>query len=60
MRINLPEDHSRNIPDLHAEIGFVLSVSAGEIGDYNLRHSLSREVNDCTVKIKAIAMSLME
>ena len=33
---------------------------AGEIGDYNLRHSLSREVNDCTVKIKAIAMSLME
>ncbi|MBQ2774584.1 MAG: YlxM family DNA-binding protein [Clostridia bacterium] len=33
---------------------------AGEIGDYNLRHSLSREVNDFTVKIKAIAMSLME
>jgi len=33
---------------------------AGEIGDYNLRHSLSREVNDYTVKIKAIAMSLME
>ena len=29
---------------------------AGEIGDY----SLSREVNDYTVKIKAIAMSLME
>ena len=33
---------------------------AGEIGDYNLNHSLSREVNDYTVKIKAIAMSLME
>ncbi len=33
---------------------------AGEIGDYNLHHSLSREVNDYTVKIKAIAMSLME
>ena len=33
---------------------------AGEIGEYNLRHSLSREINDYSVKIKAIAMSLME
>lgn len=33
---------------------------ADEISDYNLRHSLSREINDLTVKIKALAQSLRE
>lgn len=33
---------------------------AGEIGDYNLRHSLSREINEYSTKIKAIAKTLME
>lgn len=33
---------------------------ANEINEYNLRHSLSREINDHSVKIKAIAHSLKE
>lgn len=33
---------------------------ASEIGEYNLRHSLSREINDNTTKIKTIAKMLME
>ena len=33
---------------------------ANEIGEYNLRYSLSREINDRTAKIKSIAQSLCE
>lgn len=33
---------------------------ATQISDYNLRHSLSREINDYTVKIKTIAQILLE
>ncbi len=33
---------------------------AEEINDYNLSHGLSREINDKTVKIKSIALSLTE
>ena len=32
---------------------------ADEIGEYNRTHSLSREVNDCTAKIKAVAQTLI-
>lgn len=32
---------------------------ADEIGDYNRTHSLSREINDCTAKIKAVARTLI-
>ena len=32
---------------------------ADEIGEYNRTHSLSREVNDCTAKIKADAQTLI-
>ncbi len=34
--------------------------SAGEISEYNLRHSLSREINEYTSKIRAIAQSLLD
>ena len=30
------------------------------ISDYNLKHSLSREINEYTVKIKALAQVLSE
>ena len=33
---------------------------AEEINEYNLAHGLSREINDMTVKIKSIALSLTE
>lgn len=33
---------------------------AEEINEYNLSHGLSREINDITVKIKSIALSLVE
>lgn len=33
---------------------------ADEINEYNLNHGLSREINDITVKIKSIALSLTE
>lgn len=33
---------------------------AEEINEYNLSHGLSREINDMTVKIKSIALSLTE
>lgn len=32
---------------------------ADEIGEYNRTHTLSREVNDCTAKIKAVARTLI-
>lgn len=31
-----------------------------DINEYNLNHGLSREINDITVKIKSIALSLTE
>ncbi len=33
---------------------------ANEINEYNLRHSLSREINDCTAKIKTVAQLLLQ
>ena len=33
---------------------------ADEIGEYNRTHTLSREVNDCTAKIKAVAQTLIK
>ena len=33
---------------------------AEDINEYNLSHGLSREINDITVKIKSIALSLAE
>lgn len=33
---------------------------ADSINEYNLNHGLSREINDSTVKIKSIALSLTE
>ena len=33
---------------------------ANQIAEYNLRHSLSKEINDCSVRIKAAAMTMLE
>ena len=33
---------------------------SNQISEYNLRHSLSKEINDCSVRIKAAAMTLLE
>ncbi|MEI6580061.1 MAG: sigma factor-like helix-turn-helix DNA-binding protein [Eubacteriales bacterium] len=33
---------------------------ANEVSDYNLRHSLSREINEFTVKIKTVAQLLLQ
>jgi uncharacterized protein len=33
---------------------------ANEISDFNMRHSLSREINDYTVKIKTISQLLLQ
>ncbi|NLA76686.1 MAG: DNA-binding protein [Clostridiales bacterium] len=33
---------------------------ASEISEYNMRYGLSREINDTTVKIKSIALGLIE
>lgn len=46
-----------------AQISFSLEEiikCADEINEYNLTHDLSREINDKTVKIKSIALSLTE
>lgn len=32
---------------------------ADQIGSYNREHTLSREINDCTAKIKAVAQTLI-
>lgn len=45
--------------ELRAGLNEIIEYS-NQISEYNMRHSLSREVNDCTVKIKATAMSLLE
>ncbi len=37
-----------------------ISKCADEINEYNLSHGLSREINDKSVKIKSIALSLTE
>lgn len=37
-----------------------ITACANEINEYNLRYGLSREINDCVVKIKSIAQFLCE
>lgn len=37
-----------------------ITKCADDINEYNLAHGLSREINDITVKIKSIALSLTE
>ena len=33
---------------------------ANDISDYNMRHSLSKEISDCTVKIKTASQLLLQ
>lgn len=37
-----------------------IMLCATQIGEYNMRHSLSREVNEYSTRIKAIAKMLMD
>lgn len=51
--------HVRRFDEVRRGLDEILTY-ASQINEYNLRHSLSREINDYTVKIKAVAQSLME
>lgn len=58
--------------EMEARLGFVkkwndiketlndIIVCSDEISDFNLNHGLSREINDTTVKIKSLALSITE
>lgn len=45
--------------DIADTLGDIIACS-DEINEYNLNHGLSREINDTTVKIKSLALSITE
>ena len=45
--------------ELHQGLNDIIEY-AGSISEYNMRHTLSREINDYTVRIKAAALSMLE
>jgi predicted DNA-binding protein YlxM (UPF0122 family) len=50
---------SQKLEKFHKGLDNIVKYS-DEINEYNLTHGLSREINDKTVKIKSIALSLTE
>lgn len=50
---------SSKLQKLQSGLGGIIEC-AEEINEYNLSHGLSREINDITVRIKSIALSLTE
>ena len=50
---------ARRFEEMRSGLGEIIEF-ANEISDYNLRHSLSREINDFTVKIKSVAQLLLQ
>ncbi|MCR5484993.1 MAG: DNA-binding protein [Clostridiales bacterium] len=50
---------ARRYEDIRKGLDEIIEYT-GLINEYNLRHSLSREINEYTVKIKAIAQTLVE
>ena len=50
---------SKKLADLQGGLESIIRC-ADEINEYNLSHGLSREINDKTVEIKSIALSLTE
>ena len=50
---------AKRYEELRQGLDEIISVS-NQIAEYNLRHSLSKEINDYSVRIKAAAMTLLE
>ena len=50
---------AKRYEELRKGLDEIISVS-NQIAEYNLRHSLSKEINDYSVRIKAAAMTLLE
>ena len=50
---------ARRFEDMKRSLDEIIECS-NQISEYNLRHSLSKEINDCSVRIKAAAMTLLE
>ncbi len=50
---------SKKITEMQNGLDSIIQC-AEDINEYNLSHGLSREINDITVKIKSIALSLTE
>ncbi len=49
----------RRFEEVRSGLNEIIDLT-NEINDYNLRYSLSREINEYAVKIKAVAQSLLE
>ena len=50
---------ARRFEDMRRSVDEIIECST-QISEYNLRHSLSKEINDYSVRIKAAAMALLE
>jgi len=50
---------ARRFEDMRRSVEEIIECST-QISEYNLRHSLSKEINDYSVRIKAAAMALLE
>ena len=50
---------AKRFEDMSRSLNEIIECS-NQISEYNLRHSLSKEINDCSVRIKAAAMALLE
>lgn len=50
---------AKRFEDMRAGLNEIIECS-NQIAEYNLRHSLSKEISDCSVRIKAAAMTMLE
>ena len=50
---------AKRFEDMRSSLNEIIDC-ANQIAEYNLRHSLSKEINDCSVRIKAAAMTMLE
>lgn len=50
---------AKRFQELREGLGEIIEFS-NQIAEYNLRHGLSREINDFSVRIKAAAMTMLE
>lgn len=50
---------AKRFEEMRAGLNEIIEYS-NQIAEYNLRHSLSKEINDYSVRIKAAAMTMLE
>ena len=50
---------AKRFEDMRSSLNEIIDC-ANQIAEYNLRHSLSKEINDYSVRIKAAAMTMLE